>query len=63
MTKKHTPTTESIEPWLNTSGACHHLSISIPTLRRWVKSGKLNAKRTPTGGLRFRQSDLDQLLA
>lgn len=53
---------EQAEPWLTTTEACRHLSISIPTLRRWLKGGRLKAKRTPTGGLRFRQSELDSLL-
>ncbi len=50
------------EPWVNTAAACKHLSISSPTIRRWIKAGKLKPKRTPTGELRFRKSELDTLL-
>lgn len=53
----------SSEPWLKTLGACKHLNISEPTLRRWVKAKKLTPKRTPTGEFRFRKSELDALLA
>jgi len=50
------------EPWINTVSACKHLDISTPTIRRWIKSGRLNPKRTPTGEFRFRVSELDALL-
>jgi len=55
------PRSES-EPWIGTVRACRHLGISIPTIRRWIKAGKLKPKRTPTGELRFRISELDTLL-
>lgn len=51
------------EPWINSYDACHHLGISIATLHRWVKSGKLKPKRTPGGVYRFRRSDLNALLS
>ena len=64
MIKKHTlPSSEPAESWLNTSGACRHLCISIPTMRRWIKAGKLKPKRTPTGEYRYRLSELDTLLS
>ncbi|MBX3742603.1 MAG: helix-turn-helix domain-containing protein [Akkermansiaceae bacterium] len=50
------------EPWINSYDACHHLGISIATLHRWVKSGRLKPKRTPGGVYRFRRSDLNALL-
>ncbi len=50
------------EPWLNTASACDHLSISVPTMRRWIKAKKISPKRTPTGEYRFRRSELDALL-
>jgi hypothetical protein len=50
------------EPWINTSAACRHLDISAPTIRRWIKAGKLKPKRTPTGDLRFRRSERDLIL-
>jgi excisionase family DNA binding protein len=60
-TTNTTPISES-EPWVNTAAACKHLSISAPTIRRWIKAGRLKPKRTPTGELRFRRSELDALL-
>jgi excisionase family DNA binding protein len=56
------PRSES-ECWINTAAACKHLAISAPTIRRWIKAGRLKPKRTPTGELRFRRSELDSLLA
>jgi excisionase family DNA binding protein len=52
----------TIEPWIDTNAACRHLAISTPTIRRWIKAGKLKPKRTPTGELRFRLSELDNLI-
>lgn len=52
----------SDEPWVNTTAACQHLGISTPTIRRWIKAGRLKPKRTPTGEYRFRRSELDLLL-
>lgn len=54
--------TNQPEPWCSTSAASTHLGISIPTIRRWIKSGRLRPKRTPTGAYRFRRSELDSLL-
>ncbi len=51
------------EPWIGTAAACVHLGISIITLRRWIKIGRLKPKRTPTGEYRFRRSELDAVLS
>lgn len=51
------------EPWINTAAACEHLDISMPTIRRWIKDKKLTPRRTPTGELRFRRSQLDALIS
>ena len=56
------PDSES-DPWLNTEAACKYLSVQKLTIYRWVKAKRLNAKRTPGGELRFRRSDLDDLLS
>ena len=50
------------EPWVNTQTACRHLGISMPTMRRWIKSKRVKPKRTPTGEYRFKRSELDLLL-
>jgi excisionase family DNA binding protein len=57
-----TPPSPDSEPWVNTASACRHLGISTPTIRRWIKAGRLKPKRTPTGEYRFRRSELDNLL-
>ena len=54
--------TPDSEPWIDTNAACRHLAISAPTIRRWIKAGRLKPKRTPTGELRFRRSELDTLI-
>lgn len=56
------PSLADFEPWIGTTTACRHLGISALTLRRWIKSGRLKPKRTPTGEFRFRRSELDGLL-
>jgi excisionase family DNA binding protein len=50
------------EPWINSTAACLHLGVSMPTMRRWINLKKLTPKRTPTGDYRFRRSELDKLL-
>lgn len=52
-----------VEPWIDTTEAASHLKVSKLTLRRWIKSGLLQAKRTPTGDYRFKRSELDSALA
>lgn len=59
---EYTPALPGSEPWIDTAAACKYLAISAPTIRRWIKAGRLKPKRTPTGELRFRRSQLDSLL-
>ncbi len=61
-TKDKTTSPGSEEPWVSTAAACLHLGISTATIRRWIKAGRLNPKRTPSGNYRFRRSELDLLL-
>ena len=60
----NTPTTHTpaSEPWIDTNAACRHLAISAPTIRRWIKAGRIKCKKTPTGELRFRLSELDTII-
>lgn len=37
--------------------------VTPKTVNRWVQSGRLKAIHTPGGHQRFRQEDIDQLLA
>lgn len=50
------------ESWVGTKKACQYLGISMPTIRRWIKDGILNPKRTPMRELRFRLSELNTLI-
>lgn len=56
----------SEEPWLDSAAACLHLSISKPTLQRWLKKPdlkkKMNPSRTPSGEYRFKRENLDSVL-
>lgn len=43
--------------------AARLLGVSISSLRRWEREGKLVALRTPAGHRRFRRADLDALVS
>jgi excisionase family DNA binding protein len=43
--------------------AARQLGVSIDTIRRWEHDEKLHGTRTPGGQRRFRQSEIDRLLA
>ena len=48
---------------LMTSGEVANLiGVSVDTIRRWEKSGKVAALFTPTGHRRFRREDVERLL-
>ncbi|WP_345043572.1 helix-turn-helix domain-containing protein [Georgenia daeguensis] len=38
------------------------LGVSVDTVRRWERDGRVAGFRTPTGQRRFRQHDVEQLL-
>ena len=44
---------------LSIGGAANYLNVSIDTLRRWDKSGKLRAKKSPGGHRYYSKLDLD----
>ncbi len=50
------PTTDDL---LTTGQAARRLQVSIYTIRRWAKAGKLPVQWTPMGHRRFLASDLD----
>lgn len=39
------------------------LGVSVDTLRRWARAGRIEASRTPTGHRRFRRADLETAFA
>jgi len=59
MQTKH----DSYEDLLTSGQAAALVSVSIDTIRRWEKAGRIAALRTPTGHRRFRRGDVEQLLS
>jgi excisionase family DNA binding protein len=47
---------------LTTGQAADRLGVSIGTVRRWAKTGRLTHIVTPSGRIRFRVVDLDAAL-
>lgn len=47
---------------LTTSGAAQHLGVSEETIRRWADDKRIRHIRLPSGQLRFRVADLDEVL-
>lgn len=47
---------------LTTGQAARRLQVSLDTVRRWGKAGRIPMIRTPTGNRRFRRSDVEALL-
>ena len=50
------------EPLLNARAVAELLDLSVETVFRWVKAGKLPAIRLPGGAIRFRESEIDAWL-
>lgn len=48
---------------LTTAEVAERCRVNPVTVARWVRTGKLDAVHLPGGTLRFRQSDLDALIA
>lgn len=53
--------TQSIKQFLSIGEAAEYLGVSIDTLRRWAKAGKISDTRSPGGHRYFRKTDLDNL--
>lgn len=47
---------------LTTSAAAKYLGVSDETLRRWADEKRIRHIRLPSGHLRFRPADLDEVL-
>lgn len=52
---------QSIKQFLSIGEAAEYLGVSIDTLRRWAKAGKISDTRSPGGHRYFRKTDLDNL--
>jgi len=50
------------EQWLSSAEAAARLGISVRTLQRYTKQGRLASSRLPSGVSRFRRSDVEALL-
>ncbi|AMS03118.1 excisionase and transcriptional regulator [Gordonia phage Obliviate] len=47
---------------LSVGEAAGLIGISVDTLKRWERAGRISSTRTPTGHRRFRRSDVEALL-
>ncbi|MCS7092765.1 MAG: excisionase family DNA-binding protein [Patescibacteria group bacterium] len=52
---------QPIKQFLSIGEAANYLGVSIDTLRRWAKAGKISDTRSPGGHRYFRKTDLDNL--
>ena len=55
--------TQSAERLLGISEASYRLGVSVDTLRRWDSEGRLKATRTLGGQRRYRESEVEALVA
>lgn len=62
MNRLATVTAMSEDEYLAISGAAALVGVSVDTLRRWERDGRIRAVRTPTGHRRFKRSDMEALL-
>lgn len=44
-----------------TGQAAQKLGVSVDTLRRWEREGKIEPERNPAGHRRYTEADLEQL--
>lgn len=55
--------TPAVVPWLTTTEAADYLGLTSKTIRRYIASGKLPARRIGVRVVRVRRDDLDGLLS
>jgi excisionase family DNA binding protein len=53
---------EVVSEFLSVGEAAVMLGVSVDTMRRWDRDGRITALRTPTKHRRFRRSDVETLL-
>lgn len=46
---------------LKISEVAEQLNVSYWTVRRWIKQGKLNVVRLPSGGYRVKREELERI--
>lgn len=53
---------KKVSDWLTTGEAAEIALVSVDTLKRWEKAGRISSLRTPTGHRRFKRKDVERLL-
>ena len=55
--------TEQHDTLLTSSEVADRFRVHVETVRRWARSGELEAIRLPSGQMRFAQGDVERLTA
>lgn len=56
-------TETQLGPLLLVADVAREFEVTTETVRRWVRDGKLAAVRLPSGRMKFRREDVQELLA
>jgi excisionase family DNA binding protein len=56
-------TTEKETIWLTAGEVARLLGVSVKTVHRWAKSGKIRAVTLPSGRRRYDKATIDALIA
>jgi excisionase family DNA binding protein len=59
MQSKHADKADDL---LTTGESADIVGVSVDTIKRWERAGKITSLRTPTGHRRFRRGDVEALL-
>ena len=51
-----------LDPFLSTRDVAQYIGRSEETICRWVRTGRLRARRTPTGDYIFKLQDIEDAL-
>lgn len=54
-----TVTLDHVSTWFTRAEAAAYARVSLATLDRWARDGKITRHRTPGRGVRFTQTDID----
>jgi excisionase family DNA binding protein len=58
ISKKTEPTTDDNNTFMTRSEVCDFLNISLPTLNKWTKTGKINGHRIGLRSVRYKKEDV-----
>ncbi len=59
---ERTEVTDVADDLITTGEAARMFAVDVRTMRKYVDAGKVSAKRTPSGQLRFSRRELQSLL-